>query len=166
VKLDIGSQDARYQDYTTVDLYAPGADIKADAGALPIPDDCVTDIWASHILEHIRPDRVQPVLREWLRVLAPGGTATVVTPDLDDACRAWLERRPAAQGMIFGQYDGPGQTHYLGWGAVELRDELRAAGFDVVSVQTFRETAEENLGGTYWHNMLNIFAVVRKPNGA
>lgn len=163
MKLDIGSQNARYHDYTTVDLFAPEADIKADAGELPIPSDSVSDIWASHILEHIEPSRTQAVLREWLRVLEPGGTATIVTPDLDDACRAWLERRPAAQSMIFGGYDGPGQTHHIGWGAVELRDELAAAGFEVISVQAFRETAENNLGGTYWHEMVNLFAIVRKP---
>lgn len=163
MKLDIGSQNARFRDYTTVDLYAPEADVKADAGNLPFPDNSVTDIWASHILEHIEPPRVQAVLREWLRVLVPGGTATIATPDLDDACRAWLERRPGAQSMIFGAYDGPGQTHYLGWGPLEMRDELKAAGFEIVSVQTYRETADDNLGGTYWHDMVNIFAVVRKP---
>jgi ubiquinone/menaquinone biosynthesis C-methylase UbiE len=163
MKLDIGSAEARFKDYTTVDLYAPEADVKADAGALPFDDNSVEAIWASHILEHIPPPRVQPVLREWLRVLEPGGTATIATPDLDDACRAWLERRPAAQGMIFGMYEGEGQMHYMGWGPLELREELRLAGFEILSVQTYRETAEDNLGGTYWHDMVNLFAVVRKP---
>jgi ubiquinone/menaquinone biosynthesis C-methylase UbiE len=163
MKLDIGSAQARFKDYTTVDLYAPEADVKADAGDLPFPDNSVEEIWASHILEHIPPPRVQPVLREWLRVLEPGGTLTVATPDLDDACRAWLERRSAAQGMIFGMYEGEGQMHYMGWGPLELREELRLAGFEILSVQTYRETAEDNLGGTYWHDMVNLFAIVRKP---
>lgn len=163
MKLDIGSQAARFKDYTTVDLYTPEADIRADAGQLPFPDNSVTDIWASHILEHLPPPRVQPVLKEWLRVLIPGGTARICIPDLDDACRAWLERRPSAQSMIFGMYEGKGQTHYLGWGALELRDELAVAGFKVITVQTMKETAENNLGGTYWHDMVNIFAEVRKP---
>lgn len=163
MKLDIGSQNARFKDFTTVDLYAPEADIKADAGDLPFADNTVTEIWASHILEHFPPSRVQPVLKEWLRVLVPGGTARIVIPDLDDACRAWLERRPAAMSMIFGGFEGQGMTHYFGWGPIELRDELRVAGFQVVSVQTMKETAEENFGGTYWHSMINIFAECRKP---
>jgi predicted SAM-dependent methyltransferase len=163
MKLDIGSQAARFKDFTTVDLYATEADIKADAGALPFDDNSVEEIWASHILEHIPPPRVQAVLKEWLRVLIPGGLARIVIPDLDDACRAWLQRKPGAQSMIFGMYEGEGQVHYLGWGALELRDELAAAGFHIVTVQTFAETAENNLGGTYWHNMVNIFAEVRKP---
>lgn len=162
VKLDIGSDRGRFQDFTTVDLYAPNPDIRADAKELPFADNSVDEIWASHILEHLKPPDVQPALREWLRVLKPGARARIVIPDLDDACRAWLERRPAAQSMIFGAYEGPGQVHYLGWGAVELRDELAAAGFHVVSVQTMRETAEHNLGGSYFHTMLNIFAEVKK----
>ena len=162
MKLDIGSGEFRYRDYTTVDLYDPAADHNCDAGELPFPDGSVTDIWASHILEHIPPPKVQPTLREWLRVLAPGGTAIIMCPDLDYACRAWLERKPAAQGMIFGMYEGQGQIHYLGWGALELADELRAAGFEVLSVQSIRETIVDNAGGTYWHDMVNLHATVRK----
>lgn len=162
MKLDIGSQACRYKDYTTVDLYAPEADVKADAGELPFADNSVTDIWASHILEHLLPPKVRPTLKEWLRVLVPGGIAKIIVPDLDDACRAWLERRPAAQSMIFGMWE-PGQSHHLGWGAIELRDELIGAGFEVLTVQTMRETAQQNLGGTYWHGMVNIIAEARKP---
>lgn len=161
MKLDIGSGDARYLDYTTVDLYAP-ADIRADMGALPLPDGSVEAIWASHVIEHCLPECVQSTLREWLRVLAPGGTALIMTPDLDAACRAWLERAPGANSMIYGSV-GPGQQHYIGWGAVELRDELATAGFEVLSVQPIRETAEQNCGGTFVHLMVNLVAEVRKP---
>ena len=31
----------RYRDFTTVDLYEPHADIRADAGELPFADDSV-----------------------------------------------------------------------------------------------------------------------------
>jgi len=162
VKLDIGSGEFRYQDYTTVDLFDPHADVAADMGDLPFPDDSVSDIWASHVLEHQKPDLVQSTLREWLRVLEPGGVARIMTPDLDYACRAWLERKPGAQSMIFGMYEGHGQVHYLGWGAVELRDELQAAGFEVLTCQGIRESIYSNLGGTYWHDMVNIYAEARK----
>jgi len=163
MKLDIGSDAGRYKDFTTVDLYAPEADIKADAGDLPFDDNSVEEIWASHVLEHIEPARVQAVLKEWLRVLVPGAVAKVVIPDLDYACRAWLERKSGAQSMIYGMCDRQGQMHYLGWGALELRDELAVAGFEVLTVQNYRESAQSNLGGTYWHDMVCIFAEVRKP---
>jgi ubiquinone/menaquinone biosynthesis C-methylase UbiE len=161
VKLDIGSGDARYKDFTTVDLYTE-ADIKADMGNLPISDNSVEEIWASHCLEHILPERVQPALKEWLRVMKPGAVAKIMVPDLDYACRAWLERKPASLTMIFGSL-GIGQAHYHGWGAVELRQELLDAGFEVLSVQAIRETAYFNLGGTYWHDMVNLYAEAKKP---
>lgn len=160
--LDIGSGAFRYKDYTTVDLYAPEADIKADMGDLPIESGTIDDIWACHCLEHIPPIRVQPTLKEWLRVLRPGGTIKIVIPDLDDACRAWLERKAAALSMIYGGSE-IGAAHYHGWGAIELRDELTIAGIEVLSVQNYRETAQCNLGGTYWHAMVNIYAEGRKP---
>jgi len=159
--LDIGSGAFRYKDYTTVDLYAPEADIKADMGELPIADGTIDDIWACHCLEHVPPERVQLILKEWMRVLVPEGILKIVVPDLDDACRAWLVRSPGSLSMLYGS-TGPGGAHYHGWGAIEMRDELTIAGFEVLSVQTYRETAVRNLGGTYWHAMVNIYAEVRK----
>ena len=161
MKLDIGSGPYRYKDYTTVDLYAPEADLKCDMGELPLADGSVEEIWASHCLEHLYSERVQPALKEWLRVLVPGGVAKIVVPDLDDACRAWLERRPLSLTMIYGQ-QGKGEVHYHGWGALELRQELIDAGFEVLSVQLVRETTEWNLGGTFWHDMVSIYAEARK----
>ena len=162
VKLDIGSQAARYQDYTTIDLYSPEADVRADALTLPFPDDSVEEIWASHILEHLKPVKVQPALKEWLRVLKPGARARIMIPDLDDACRAWLERRPAANSMIFGGQE-EGQAHYIGWGTLEFHQELLAAGYEVVSVKSMKETADKHFGGAYWHDMVSILAEARKP---
>lgn len=164
-RLDMGSGEYRYKDFTTVDLYAKEADIKADMGDLPmIADNSVEEIWASHCLEHIPPERVQPTLKEWIRILKPGGTAQIIVPDLDDACREWLQRTPLALSMIYGSV-GPGQAHFHGWGAIDLRDELAVAGFEVLSVQPYRESQQGNLGGTYVHLMVNLFAVVRKKNG-
>jgi SAM-dependent methyltransferase len=162
VRLDIGSGKYRYKDFTTVDLYTKEADIKADMGNLPmIESGSVEEIWASHCLEHILPEKVQPTLKEWIRILRPGGIATIIVPDLDDACRQWLQRTPASLTMIYGEL-GVGKAHYHGWGALELRDELLDAGFDVISVQALRETVQNNFGGTYLHFMVNLCAIARK----
>jgi predicted SAM-dependent methyltransferase len=81
VRLDIGSGQYRYKDFTTVDLYTEEADIKADMGNLPmIESGSVEEIWASHCLEHILPEKVQPTLKEWIRILRPGGIATIIVP--------------------------------------------------------------------------------------
>jgi predicted SAM-dependent methyltransferase len=151
------------EDYTTVDLYAPEADVKADMGELPYPDGAVDEIWASHCLEHISRDRVLPVLREWLRVLAPGRPAVVVVPNLDYAARYWLHGpdRQIALDMLFGHQLESGETHLTGWNPAMLRADLEEAGFSIVSVEVlFDENRHE---GSYWHDMESIRAEVTKP---
>jgi SAM-dependent methyltransferase len=167
IRLDIGSKDLRYRpDYTTVDLYAPEADVQADMGELPFDDDSVSDIWASHVLEHVGPERTDAILREWLRVLMPGHVAVIVVPNLDDACRFWL--RPGsglekARKLIFGEGAGPGDFHMNGWNPGDLDREVKAAGFEVARIYVKAETAEDNLAGSYWHDVESIVIEARKP---
>lgn len=167
MKLDVGSNKLRYRpDYTTVDLHAPEADVRADMGDLPYPDDSIDAIWASHVLEHVPPERTDAVLQEWLRVLAPGRIATVVVPNLDDACRNWLKPGGGlekARKLIFGEGSGPGETHMNGWNPGDLDREIRAAGFDVARIYVMAESADSNLDGSYWHDVESIICEARKP---
>jgi len=165
LRLDIGSSHLRVrEDYTTVDLYAPEADVKADMGALPYGDSSVDEIWASHCLEHISADRVQAVLREWLRVLAAGRPAIIAVPNLDYAARYWLHGpdRHAALDMLFGHQGEAGETHPTGWNPASFRAELEAAGFEVVTLSVIFETPE-TAEGSYSHDMETIRAEVTKP---
>jgi len=167
LKLDLGAGTGRVAEgYTTVDLYAPEADVQADLGELPYPDDSVTEIWASHCLEHIAPERVPAVLAEWLRVLAPNGPAIISVPNLDYAARYWLhgEDRKVALSLIFGDPGAEGAVHRTGWSPRSLRDELERAGFSVVKVDVIFETAETAVG-SFWHECETIRAEVVKPAG-
>jgi SAM-dependent methyltransferase len=53
-------------------------DVAADAHQLPFPDNIFTRVECDAVLEHVRDPRV--VMREIVRVLAPGGYAHLVTP--------------------------------------------------------------------------------------
>lgn len=167
LKLDLGSSSLRVrEDYTTVDLYAPEADVKAELGALPYPDDSVDEIWASHCLEHVEWERTTDVLREWLRVLRPGAPAIISVPNLDYAARYWLHgpKRADALQLLFGDPAVPGGLHRGGWGPPEFRADLEAAGFEIVKLETIFETPE-NVVGSYVHHCETIRAEVVKPEG-
>lgn len=41
-------------------------------------------VYASHVIEHLYPHEVGVALREFLRVLEPGGHAVIIVPDLED----------------------------------------------------------------------------------
>ena len=62
-----------------VDLYFP-ADVQADAGALPFPDEVFEAAYLGHWLEHLPWQSIPSVLGEVRRTLAHGAEVAVVGP--------------------------------------------------------------------------------------
>jgi predicted SAM-dependent methyltransferase len=69
--------------YIHVDIMdAPHIDQRCSVDNLHVfANDSVTLIYASHILEHFGRHEVEGVLKEWHRVLAPGGKLRIAVPD-------------------------------------------------------------------------------------
>ncbi|NNE24802.1 MAG: methyltransferase domain-containing protein [Rhizobiales bacterium] len=49
---------------------------------LPLPDASVEHVLCSHFLEHVFPDEAAGILKDFDRVLKPGGTAHIIVPDI------------------------------------------------------------------------------------
>lgn len=84
MNLDIGGQNNRNDQsgkWTIVDLH-DGADIvvNLESDILPLADDSVDNIYSSHCIEHIEPNRIRHVISELYRVLRPGGLIRIVVP--------------------------------------------------------------------------------------
>jgi SAM-dependent methyltransferase len=60
------------------------------AGPLPFEDNTFDLIHASHILEHIPWQYSEDVLKEWVRVLKPGGTLEIWVPNGEEIVKGWL----------------------------------------------------------------------------
>lgn len=56
-------------------------------------NDTVDIIYASHVLEYFNIDEVRTVLREWKRVLKPGGILRVAVPDFRQISKLYLENK-------------------------------------------------------------------------
>lgn len=59
----------------------------------PVPDRAVDAVWSSHNLEHLYPHEVPMALREFLRVLKPGGQLLLAVPDLQAVAKLVAEDR-------------------------------------------------------------------------
>ena len=95
------------------------------------------EVYASHVLEHFDyKDQLIATLREWCRVLVPGGMLHVSVPDMDTLARLFLERqrlsleeRYMVMRMIFGGHIDQYDYHLVGLNEEFLRIFLSEAGF-------------------------------------
>lgn len=142
VKLHLGCGKEKRQGWINVDAQAAVApDIVASVDSLPMcPDASVDVIEANHLFEHLTLGQARRSLREWARLLKPGGELLLELPDLS-ACLRMLGRYEDAGGIdlgMIGMYgwppdidaEGLHQVHKWGWTRDGLAAELRAAGFE------------------------------------
>lgn len=95
IKLNLGCGDKILDGYINVDI-APSRlgkrpNIICDLRSLSvIKSDVVNEILSIHVIEHFWRWEVRDVLREWIRVLKPGGKMILECPNLISACEALL----------------------------------------------------------------------------
>lgn len=68
-----------------------------DDRPLPFPDDSFDAIYSYHVLEHLTLEDGLRVMREWRRVLKPGGICRVSTPDLAYFAEDYLRQLALAE---------------------------------------------------------------------
>ena len=124
------------------DLYLDASDLGA------IPDGSLDEIRSYHLFEHFTRAEARRALREWFRVLRPGGVVILELPNLE-ACARELGRHFDPQGEdlaltgIFGppeRADSPPQRHNWGWTPQSLAAELVEAGFQAPELHPIDQT--------------------------
>ena len=83
IRLDLGCSDHKPEGWVGIDLRAlPGVDIVHDLEDVPypLPDACCQLILASHIIEHLRPQRMLAIMDELWRLLLPHGQLMIAMP--------------------------------------------------------------------------------------
>lgn len=91
LKLNIGSGLHAIEGFTSIDRKLGG-----EAYPLQYADESAAEILASHILEHFGHQEVPHVLRDWVRVLKPGGLLRLAVPDFD-----WIASNTADRKRFF-----------------------------------------------------------------
>ena len=100
VKLNLGCGDKILPGYVNVDVVEARAGMKPDVvcdlhDLSPFASDSADEILSVHVVEHFWRWEVAGILREWVRVLKPGGRMVIECPNLASAC-AEFTRDPQA----------------------------------------------------------------------
>ena len=126
---------------------APYVDHVGNAANLSqFADATFSEVYASHVLEHLDfTGQLQAGIKEWYRVLEPGGRAYISVPDMDILARLFLEKdrftteeRFFVMCMMFGGHSDQHDYHVVGLNEEFLSRYLNSTGFEVLSrVQEF-----------------------------
>lgn len=128
---------------TTIPGYV-GLDAKTGDKLYPLPyeDGSVDEVRASHVLEHFPHREVPAVLREWVRVLKPGGTLKIAVPDFGYVATRYMQGAQVnVQGYVMG-----GQVDELDYHKTLFTDEsLRAAMIELglVGIRRWKSEIED-----------------------
>ena len=140
VRLHLGCGLIHRPGWINLDRYATeAADLLADAPLLPFVDGCAEAVEALQLVEHLGYVGTLYGLHEWARVLEPGGTLLIETPDRPATLRAALdgETGEEAQPWLFGT-EQRGQGHRYLFAADELAQMASKAGFALANFHPVR----------------------------
>lgn len=145
MKLNLGCGDKILEGFVNVDVVESRAgktpDVLCDLHALtPFEDNSADEIMAIHVVEHFWRWEVVDILKEWLRVLKPGGKMILECPNLVSACQAVLDdvenaTGPGAEGqrsmwVLYGDpaWKDPLMVHRWGYTPRSLAIVMHQAG--------------------------------------
>lgn len=169
LKLNLGAGGINYPGYLSVDMYDKRADIVMDICNLrEFANNSVEEILASHVFEHLNPYHSLNILREWHRVLKPGGKLVMEMPDIEKLCARFIaaatNERYGILNAIYGSVNTTDQgtpdqitsPHLFGWWPQSLFDHLTNAGYENIQFM------EEQIP----HPESNLRVEAQKPQGA
>ena len=115
-----------------------------------LEDGSVSLIYACHILEHFGREAFKEPLREWFRVLEPGGVLRLAVPDFAACARLYVEGQLDngildIMGLVVGGQRDQYDYHYVIFDETMLSAALRDIGFDAVRRWDWRRTEHSDL---------------------
>jgi glycosyltransferase involved in cell wall biosynthesis/predicted SAM-dependent methyltransferase len=146
-KLNLGCGNKRMEGFVNCDI----VDIKEvdeifNFYEIPYQDNTISEISSEHALEHVPKEKAKQAIKEWFRVLKPGGVLNLYIPDLELCALGYVngDNKRTVNGYpekewykmtLFGAQtaengsDAEHQFHLTGFSKNEIREILEDAGF-------------------------------------
>lgn len=126
-----------------------------DITKLPYEDNSVSIIYNSHLIAYFDREEIKSLLKEWYRVLKPGGVLRIATPDWD-ALSALDE---PLLGPLYGRMESAGKLiyHKTVWTSMQLATALIDAGFKESDWYDHTKTEHAHIddhSAAYYHGRL------------
>jgi len=145
IKLNLGCGDKILDGYVNVDVVQERAgrqpDVNCDIRNLGVFTDNYSDeILAVHVVEHFWRWEIEAVIKEWVRVLKPGGKIILECPNLMTACQEFIKNpdkssQPGTEGqrtmwVFYGdpKWEDPLMVHRWGYTPTSLASLMRTCG--------------------------------------
>lgn len=145
MKLHLGCGNRYIPGFVHIDvLELPHIDHCCDVSDLGfITDNSVKLIYGCHVIEHFNIKKASDVLKEWYRILTPGGIIRLSVPDFKTCAELYLAGKASLK-QIHGPLMG-GQTylynfHYSLFDEKKLTDLLTIIGFTNIHRWDWRNT--------------------------
>lgn len=122
--------------------------VKGDMCALPFEDNYADYIECNDAIEHLGIFQVEKALKEFYRVLKPGGKLGMSTTNFDELARLWtlnvtgslfktqedMNRYVMLAKIIYGNQAGPGEYHKIPFNPASIAYFLNTAGFKLDNI--------------------------------
>ncbi len=138
----LGSGNIHIKDFYNLDTdYFINTDIVAGVEKLKFKDNSVDTIYNSHVFEHTDRKKATAILKEWFRILAPGGTLYIALPNLEYLFTTYLENiknydneknralADKACRIVYGGQTNRYDFHFNGYSFPTLKFLLEQTGF-------------------------------------
>ncbi|MGE0451428.1 MAG: methyltransferase domain-containing protein [Vicinamibacterales bacterium] len=133
LKLHLGCGRRRMEGFVNIDhAFNYALDYVGDITKLPCPDHSVSRIESYHVIEHIGHQQVPALIRDWRRMLVPGGSVVVECPDFDRDVLEYQQGNLDRLYSVFGRQRFPGDAHFFGYNRARLEALFEDAGYTAI----------------------------------
>lgn len=160
MKLNLGCRGTKFKGFKNVDLDPKQKpDILTDMADLSmIKSGSVTEMIASHVLEHKKHTETKNILTEWYRVLKPEATLWLMVPDFDALVKIYVKcgmMYDWLKFVLYGDQSTPYDHHYITFTYANLKNMLHEVGYS--DVEKFRRFKYSDMGA--WNTIDSMYHI-------